>query len=147
MPGVYPAAPRLKLWRNALDHLGWETDTLERDHFRMEKFHIQAQRGQNFLGGGKADSPIPLRAIYLLAWGKPNLVRLKGLAALYQLVEAATYRGELLEPMGALAAHWQRCAALARHIPIFRFTRPAEWSAMATAMPGLLLSWQDEVSH
>ena len=141
-PTIYPAAPRLKLWRDALDELGWQTEALERDHFRMNKFHVTSQPGESVLG--EANSPIPLRAIYLLAWGEASLVRLKGIAALYQLVESATYRGDLLEPMGALAAHWQRCATLAANVPIFRFTRPADWSAMATAMQLLIDEWQVE---
>lgn len=129
-PRVYPAAPRLKLWRDALRFFQWETDTLERDHFRMEKFHLPlggAESGQPALW---LQTPLPLRAVYLLAWGEAELVRLKGLNALQEFVRAATYRGELLGPMGLEAAHWNRCAAIARSVPVFRLARPQEWSAV-----------------
>ena len=142
--GVFPAMPRLKLWRNALDHLGWATDGLQRDHFRMEKFHVGASAGQALsqtMNPQAAHAPIPLRAIYLLRWGELDIVRLTGLAALSQLIESATYRPELLEPMDAMAAHWQRCFALARQVPVYRFTRPTDWSAMPAAMQTLLATW------
>lgn len=129
-PRVHPAAPRLKLWRDALSYFQWETDSLERDHFRMDKFHIPltgAESGQPALW---LKSPLPLRAVYLLAWGEAELVRLKGLIALQEFVKAATYRGELLAPMGQEAAHWNRCAAIARSVPIFRLVRPQDWSAV-----------------
>jgi len=146
--GVYPAIPRLKLWRNALDHLGWETEGLQRDHFRMEKFHVGALAGQDLsraaITQAAAHAPVPLRAIYLLSWGELGIVRLTGLAALSQLIESATYRGELLEPMGAMAAHWQRCFALARHVPVYRFTRPTDWSAMPAAMQTLIATWHTD---
>lgn len=144
-PNVYQAAPRMKLWDSALHNLGWERENLERDHFRMEKFHVSTQNEKSILETQVIDAPISVRAIYLLGWGETNIVRLTGLAALYQLVEAATYRGELLEPMGAIAAHWQRCAEVARQVAIFRFTRPAEWSMMDLAMQGLLLQLQGEL--
>nr|HMQ52593.1 hypothetical protein [Anaerolineae bacterium] len=35
---VYPSAPRLKLWREALTNLGWPGEHLPRDHFRFDKF-------------------------------------------------------------------------------------------------------------
>ncbi len=156
-PSVYPSAPRLKLWRDALDQLGWQVDDLERDHFRMEKFHIGSfhidtlvesqlrdDRGEHTEQRRVIGSPLPVRAIYLLAWGEAAIVRLKGLTAVFQLIESATYRGELLEPMGELAPHWQRCATLARSVPIFRFTRPQAWPAMATAMHNLVASWHSE---
>ena len=140
-PYVYPAITRLKLWSNALKNLGWEQTGLQRDHLRMDKFLVNTlpvQVRQELTPTRDALSPLPLRAIYLLAWGTPHIERLTGLSALSQLIKGATYRGELLEPMGAMAAHWQRCLALARGVPIYRFTRPADWSAMHL----LISTWQ-----
>lgn len=123
-PGVHPAPLRLKLWQDALHRLGWETTGLERDHFRMEKFHLSRPAD-----GSPSDqqgwmAPVPLAAIYVLAWGDLAIQRLRGLDGLTALVEAATYRGELLEPMGQIAVHWERCVHLARRIHIYRFSRP-----------------------
>lgn len=136
---VYPAARRFKLWREALCKLGWPGDGLERDHFRIDKYHVPADEREASLE--RQMNTLPLRAIYLLAWGEVAVTRLTGLAALRGLIEAATYRGDLLEPMGQLAAHWQRCAVLARCVPIFRFRRPLDWLAMDGAMRRLSTHW------
>lgn len=124
---VYPSAPRLKLWRDALDALRRSDAGLERDHFRIDKFHVP-------MNGNYTRDPLPVRAIYLLDSGEVGLTRLIGKAALRRLVELATYRGDLLDPMNQVAAHWQRCMQLAQRVPIFQFTRPRDWSAMEAAM-------------
>jgi hypothetical protein len=141
-PGVFPAAPRLKLWRDALDHLNRRTGDLERDHFRMEKFHLPVTNGRAGQPVVSQESPFPLRAVYLLRWGELEIVRLKGMNGLYSLIEAATYRGELLEPMGLTADHWNRCVCIARSVPIFRLTRPQDWSAAPESKELVLASLQ-----
>ena len=122
---VYPSAPRLKLWREALGALGLSDKGLERDHFRLDKFHLPWHC---------AITPLPVRAICLLEWGEPCLRRLTGVDALRRFIIAATYRGYLLEPMGQVAAHWERCAELARGAPVWVFSRPRDWPAMDAAM-------------
>jgi hypothetical protein len=139
---VYPGARRLKLWSDALDYLGWMRDGLERDHFRMEKYHIPMDQGFSAATRQSRDSPLPLRAVYLLAWGDLGISRLTGLAALHQLVASGTYRGDLLEPFGRLAEHWQRCAELARCVPVFTFTRPNDWASLGGTMRRLVAHWQ-----
>lgn len=126
-PLVYPSSPRLKLWRDALYALGRSDAGLERDHFREDKFHWPLP-----ISSGR--QPLPLRAIYLLEWGETAVARLTGVTALRRFVVAATYRGELLEPMGQVAAHWERCVALARRVPIWEFSCPRDWSAMETVI-------------
>src|SRR5262245_4187680 len=75
VPLIWPTAARLKLWRDALDALGWPVDGLERDHYRMDKFHVPWPRDG-------MSQPVPLRAVYVLEWGEPNLIHLTGTAAL-----------------------------------------------------------------
>ncbi len=140
-PRVYPSAPRLKLWRDTLAKLGWRDDDLERDHFRMDKYHVPTEPGAAQSDPPALTASLRLRAIYLLAWGELGITRLTGLAALRGLVESATYRGELLESLGQVAAHWQRCAMLARGVPVYQFTRPFDWATMETAMQRLLAHW------
>ncbi|MCX5786314.1 MAG: hypothetical protein NTX59_11560 [Elusimicrobia bacterium] len=122
---VYPSSPRLKLWREALGALGLSDEGLERDHFRLDKFHLPRR---------SALTPLPVRAIYLLEWGEPGLRRLTGVDALRRFIISATYRGDLLEPMGQVAAHWERCAELARGVPVWVFSRPRDWPEMDAAM-------------
>jgi Coenzyme PQQ synthesis protein D (PqqD) len=135
---VYPAPPRLKLWREALGEMGWSADGLERDHFRLDKFHLPVRGSEASRFTTRDASLLPLQAIYLLEWGETGLTRLTGVTGLRRLVESATYRGELLEPMGRLGEHWERCAEIARHVPIFQFERPRAWSASNGAMGALV---------
>jgi len=141
---VYPSAPCLKLWRDALGALGLSDEGLERDHFRMDKFHLPWREDLETASSRKPPCAMParpVRAIYLLQWGEPGLKRLTGSNALRRLVVAATYRGDLLEPMGQLAAHWERCVELARRVPVWDFSRPRDWSAMDAAMRLLPTYW------
>ena len=130
-PIIYPSATHLKLWHEAFGPLGRDHKGLERDHFRQEKYHVP-------LPGAKKRLPLPIRAIYLLEWGELGLTRLTGRAALSRLISVATYRGDLLEPMGRLAAQWEMCAALIRQTPVWEFRRPKDWGAMEEAMKVLL---------
>jgi hypothetical protein len=131
-PVIYPSAPRLKLWRDALSAIGWEHQKLERDYFRLDKFHLPQDR-EGLL------KPLPLSAIYLLGWGKLGIKRLKGVNAVRDLVASATYHGELLAPMGRLATHWERCTEVVRRVPVWKFTRPRGLWGMEKAV-GLLES-------
>jgi hypothetical protein len=135
---VYPSAPRLKLWRDALTALRRSDEGLERDHYRLDKYHLDLTDFQKPVRSISS----PLRGIYLLDWGEVDLTRLTGATALHRLVKSATYRGDLLEPMNQVAAHWQRCAELAQRVPIFQFTRPRNWSAMEAAVGLLMAHWR-----
>jgi hypothetical protein len=135
-PRVWPSTPRLKLWQEALDALGWNSEQLERDHFRQDKFHVpwpEAPPRESFA----------LRAVYLLEWGETHLVRLTSTAALRRFIATATYRGQLLEPMGRLAEHWERSAALLQRVPVFELQRPRDWSAMVGVLDVLDAHWQN----
>ena len=120
-PSIYRSASRLKLWRESLAMLGREGETLERDHARMDKFHVPPA------GDGSRDR-LPLSALYLPVWGDLALTRLSGLTALRRLVGAGTYRGDLLEPMGRLGGYWAGCVELLQHVPLWEFSRPRDVS-------------------
>jgi hypothetical protein len=122
-PVIYPAAARLKLWRDALEALGWSERNLQRDRTRHEKFDLP-------LGGGIEAAPVRLRVIYLLEWGEPQIERLTGRAALSRFVPAATYRRDLLEPMGHLGAYWRDCLDLMQRVPVYTLRRQRRLSAM-----------------
>jgi hypothetical protein len=134
-PAVYPSTPRLKLWRESLASLPWSADTLERDHARRDKFHVPQSHADPW-------SPLPLDAIYLLDWheGPAAATPLSGVHALRALVGAATYRPDLLDAMGGLAAHWQRCAALAAGARISRLSRTRTWRAVDDAVAAVAVA-------
>jgi hypothetical protein len=133
-PLVYPAPPRLKLWRDSLEHLGWPEDGLVRDHFRMDKFHLTASPNEIVETGRRW----PLQTLYLLAWGDLGVTRLTGLNALRRLIEAATYRPDLVESSEKVGPYWEQCARLARLTPVWELSRPREWAASAAVVDRLI---------
>lgn len=136
-PRAWPAPAQLRLWSDALGALGWSTTGLERDHFRIDKFHLPWTEA-------RTAQPVPLRAIYLVEAGEIGISRMTGMGGLRRTVASVTYRGELLEAMGQAAAHWRRCTELLRRVPVWEFRRPRGWSAMEAAMDRLIQHWQEE---
>jgi hypothetical protein len=136
-PLIYPSARRLKLWQDALDALDWGSAVMERDHYRCEKFHLP-------LDGNGEVQPLPLRAIYILEWGELGLTRLTGQAALQGLVRAATYRAQLLQPMGKLGWYYRQCLALIQRIPVWQFQRPRDLERMDQAVHYLREHWRKQ---
>jgi hypothetical protein len=132
-PIVYRSAGRIKLWRNAVAALDFEEHDLERYHPHLAKFHVSPPyvSERDFL---------PLKTVYILTWGELRLSKLTGIEALRRLIAAATYRGELLEPMGRLAGHWSQCAELIKQISIWELSRPRDWEQMDETVTFLLSS-------
>ena len=122
---VHRSAPKVKLWRDAIEEIGWSPDGCRRDHARMDKFHMPV--------AADVDERVPLRAINVLTWGDLKRTRLTGSSALRRLVAAATYRGEVVDELGGLAAQWETLASIAERTPIYELSRPRDWSAMASA--------------
>ncbi len=140
---AYPAAARLKLWSDALLSLGWTDRGVERDCRRMDKYHVRASAPDGRMSSCPSTlDPAPLSCIVLLDWGDLEVRTLRGIESLRQLVTAATYHGELLEPMGRLAATWELMAEVARRVPIRRLTRPRDWSRMPDVAASLEVSIQ-----
>lgn len=135
-PYVWQAAPRLKLWQDALHALVWEDQPLCRDQWRVDKFHLldPTRPTQPSLQAQQ----LPLRALYVLAWGELAIQRLTGLRAVQAVIEAATYRPEFVAALGLTALYWQQTIALVSQIPVFRLQRPREWAAMPTIGAQLL---------
>ena len=135
-PVVHPSTPRLKLWRDALGAMGLKSDKLERDHFRFDKFHLQWT-------GQMSRQPFPLQGIYLLEWGEPGIMRLSGREAMSRFMTAATYRGELLEPMGQLGWYWDSCLKVLNRVPVWELKRPRDLSTMENTVKLLEDHWVD----
>jgi hypothetical protein len=124
---LYPAAPRLKLWNDALAQLNTSARGLERDFFRAEKFHVPLPAHAEL-------APVKLDALYILNWGTLQLERLRGVAALRRLAQDATYRGDLVERMGIHKEHWERMAELARRVNVYALQRARTWEHMNVAL-------------
>jgi hypothetical protein len=135
-PILYPSVQRLKLWSESLGALGWDSQTFQRDHTRHEKFHVP-------WSGLSQTDPLPLHAIYLLDWGELGIRRLTGRVALQRFLSAATYRGNLLEPMGQWPSYCARSIKLLQQAPAWEFSRSREFAEMGSSIELLLAHWKE----
>jgi hypothetical protein len=133
-PLVYPSAPRFKLWSDALQALGWETQALEPDAFRKGKFHVKPE-SRSVL------QTSPVRGIYLLEWGDFGIYRLSGLTALRRFLQAATYRPAILASSGRLNHHSGRSLALLNQVPVWELRRPRDLKTIGRAGDMLKRQW------
>ena len=78
-----------------------------------------------------AGVPLPLAAIYLLAWhdGPPVLSPARGVERLGAVLQAAAWVNSDATP-AASREHFARCEAIARSLPVWRLARPRDWSQM-----------------
>ena len=133
-PIAYPAAPRLKLWTDALNKLGLDSGAMEADHARPGKFH--------FPGAAPAETEaLPIGGIYLLEWGEQGIRRVAGLAAFRRFLSAGTWRPKLLESMGLVSGHAQRCMEVAQRVPMWEFSRPQDLPMAGDAVAFLERQW------
>lgn len=135
-PQVWPSAPRLKLWQDALHALAWQDQPLCRDQLRMDKFHLlDPTRPRQSRTQAQT---LPLRALYVLGWGELTIQPLNGLRAVRAVLEAATYRPEFVAALNLTAPYWQQVMTLVGQIPIFHLQRPRVWAAMPAVGAQLL---------
>jgi len=138
-PLLYPGFPRIKLWRDALEHFDLDHRELTPDWTRAEKYHLQ-------LHDTFHRRPLPLRQVHFLeraGAGEPAALHpLKGGTGVPLLV-TNTYRAGQARRMGESRANFLRCAQVADKVALYRFVRPwgleqlAESIALlAAAVPG-----------
>lgn len=118
----YPGFPRIKLWRDALEHFGLDHRPLIRDLTRTDKYHLRLAAGAGFQA-----QPLPLRRLYLLERGADDepvrIEPVRGHAAI-GLIQAHTYRPGLIRRLGRAGEHLRQCGQVASAIQVFRLRRP-----------------------
>lgn len=129
---VYPSIARLKLWRDAVEELGWKPRERQDDYFRPGKY-LYVKREADCL------SPMPLRALYILGWGAAGISRLTGFHAITRLLAAATWRGDLLMAAGKPEEHFAQCSELLKKVECWEFRRPRELTQLTENTHPLLL--------
>lgn len=116
-PTCLPGHKRLKLWPDAVDLTGAEAMDLVSEQYR--KFYCT-------VGGGDLADPLPLGAIVLLQEGEATqLERLAGGARIAAIMDDH-YTAALHQAANGYdrAGRLALLAALARSVPVWRFTRP-----------------------
>jgi hypothetical protein len=116
---VTPCAPWLKLWEDAFDGIGRQTEGLEPIAGKDSKFMLPLSRNL-------AEEQLPLAALFLLEssnGAETRFTRLEPAAAVAKLM-LYVYPILLIHKLGQSAALFQQCAEILEHVPVFTFSRP-----------------------
>ena len=122
---IYPSSTRIKLWREAMERLGWGDRQIGRDWMREDKLHCAA--------GSLARDAAPLRlhAIIVLDEGDAEATRrLKGSEALSAVMEGTLYRPQMLDALDGWGAQGALAASIVAATPVYRLTRPKDFAAL-----------------
>jgi hypothetical protein len=118
---AWPGVSRIRLWEDAMATLGCDGPGVERETRRYNKYLIPLRPAPNSV------KPRRLRRVYALHatpdGGATNLAQIRGVAALEVLMQNV-YRLGFAERMGHKPTAFALCAAVARDVPVFRFSRP-----------------------
>ena len=130
VPMVDRGVPRVKLWRETLDHLAVDPGGLDPVVARADKFQMPLGVAAN------APTRLPLARIYLLdqTEGEARIDRLRGAEAGALVVDNA-YRWVAAKMWhGGEAWGFARCLDLARHCEVYRFARPFDFARADSAL-------------
>jgi hypothetical protein len=134
----YPGFPRIKLWRDALDHFGLDHRPLIRDLTRLDKYHLR-------LVDDFQDRPLPLRHLYRLERAADDAIRIEPLSGhrAIGLIRDNTYRPEVMRRLGQAGEHLRQCGRIARRVRVFRFNRPWRLEGLDASLDELM----DHISY
>jgi hypothetical protein len=135
---LHPGAPTVKLWRETLDAMGFQSDGLNQVMPKIDKYQLPVPRSSHV-------HPIPLVAVYILEWGLLGLCRQLGADAVRRFLATATYRPEFLDPLGRQGEFVQNTIQIAGRVPIYVLTRPRDFSAMDDVVTLLERHWNDDL--
>lgn len=135
---LYPSSRRLKLWDDALQALGKDSDGLSRVATKFDKFYLPTEGNSNV-------DPVVLDAIYLLEWGDLGLNRLTGGEAALRILRDTTYRSELLDPKRK-NSFIQNSIQIASRVPIYQLSRTRDLTVIDDTIALLERHWSDEFS-
>lgn len=118
---VYSSPPRFKLWPDAIEALGRDSDTLPRLHPDLEKRSLQITHDGT-------TAMFPLDRLYVLAEGpEPRVVKLSAAAAFIEIVRH-TYASRWMTTPDP--DHFQQCVALTNRVEVYRLERPRQFTAL-----------------
>jgi hypothetical protein len=128
---VWPGIGRIRLWEDAIDALGYDASTVEREFRGLNKFILRVVPSRD------PREPRRLRRVYQLetagAGESPSIVRLQG-APTIELLIPNVYRLTFAEYMGSKPAIFALCALIARRVPVYRFRRQLGFDALPGAI-------------
>jgi len=117
---AWPGINRIRLWEDARLALGFDGPDVERETCGYAKYRIPVRPLRNPARSRR------LHRVYQLHRapnGAPEVTRLQGAAAVEVLMQNV-YPPGLAERLGYKPHTFIACTAAARHVPVFRFSRP-----------------------
>lgn len=132
----HAGVPRVKLWRESLEHFGIAHQGLIRDQTRSDKYHLQLPAAH----GPDALPAHPVGRIHILDRsedGASRIETLRGHAAIEQ-IRRNVYRQRTAHRLGRSAALLGLCGRLVGDVPVCRFIRPWQLESLEEALEVLL---------
>jgi hypothetical protein len=118
---AWPGCNRIRLWEDSMTALSCDGQAIEREVRGWNKYLLPVRPPRNLT------EPRRLRRVYQLhvapQGAAATISRLRGAASVEVLMQNV-YRLGLAEYMGFKSAAFVVCAAAARDVPVFRFSRP-----------------------
>jgi len=129
-----PGFPRIKLWQDAADRLGIDTQPLKRIRPNMGKFNQPVTKQL-------ADQPLPVRWVYVLGSHPLPGIAFEPIlgARCHKTLRANTYRMRFLEGMALKAEHFNMCGKLAKNVRMARLTRPDQGISLDALIDRILV--------
>jgi hypothetical protein len=128
-----PGFPRIKLWQDAADQLGYSTEGQVPVVPGMAKFNLP-------IHAFDPDERLPIRWIYRLGSADTDEVLVEEIGGMgrFRLLRDNTYRHEYLEGHSMFAGHLAQCGQLASQARMASVERPAEGFAIDLLIDRLL---------
>ena len=117
---VLPAHPRLRLYADAVDALGWRGQAREQEWTQPDKYLAPVRRFRA--------SALPVCALYLLASHDRSGIEVETVrpAAAFEMLGRYGWRSKrLLKGLDRWPAHFRIVSAMAQQVPVARVVRPA----------------------
>lgn len=124
---AHPMPKGIKLWREATEALGLNTQSLVTSDSRIEKYYVDAPLGST-------DTKLQLKGIYMLSFGSvQNQASIKQLSASEALmgIYRNVYRVEWLHLLGNTKRVLSQARKITDRVPVYEFTRPRNFEKFA----------------
>jgi predicted kinase len=137
-PTIYPDGRQLKLWAQAIDHLGIDTLRGQRVRESLEKFYVEPAQAFS--------EPLVVGAVYALLEARaprpPNIDKANVVDATL-LLRRHAYRPLLVSTLGQQDSYFRAASMIAANAGVFYLARPLDFGAMTDVVTRLEGHWRD----
>jgi hypothetical protein len=133
---VYPDGRRLKLWAQAVKHLGLAEQRGDRVRETLEKYYVAPE--------STVTEPVPLGAVYALREARPPYapgIERPNVVDSALLLRRNAYRPALVERLEQRERYFHAATTIANVAGVYYFTRSLDFAAMADSVAGLRSHW------